>query len=235
MSKGGKQQTVTAPDATAQQRQAAVWQAAQNVGSPMGPPPIEATQANGLYGNALNQGNLGLNALGGNGAAVQGLMNPYLNDVVGATQADWQHTNAQTAAQLGSMATQAGAFGGSRYGVALGDALANNNLQEQNQLANLRYGGFNDVMQRAGQLAGFGFGGAQGTTGLINYLDPRYRQLAAMQSGIASAPGGQTQTTTGKNGSDPLAGAIGGATVGAHFGPWGAAIGGGLGLLGSFI
>lgn len=241
MSKGGKQQTVTTPDSTAQQRQAAVWNAAQQAGR--GPAPLGAQQAGNFYTNGMNFGSMGLSALGGNAAAAQGLLNPFMSNVVDATRNDWQNTDAATANQLASMATQAGAFGGSRYGVALGQALADNNRQEQDQLANLRYGGFNDAMARAGQLAGFGFGGAQGAMGTIPYLDPRYRQFALDQSAIGSAPGGTSQVTTGKNGRNVAGGVLGGAATGATIGSVipglgttvGGILGGGIGLLGSLF
>ena len=61
------------------------------------------------------------------------------------------------------------------------------------------------------------------------------QQLQIPLQALGMTPYGQTQTTTGgSGGSSPLAGAAGGAATGfAVGGPWGAAIGGLAGLLGS--
>ncbi len=59
-----------------------------------------------------------------------------------------------------------------------------------------------------------------------------YQRLQQYQQGISGNYGG-TQTTTQPLHRNRLGGAIGGATAGAAFGPWGAGIGGILGLLGS--
>jgi len=58
------------------------------------------------------------------------------------------------------------------------------------------------------------------------------RQLGLLGNGISLGNGSSSSTATGpsQKGS-PLAGAVGGALAGSNFGPWGAAIGGGLGLL----
>ena len=60
------------------------------------------------------------------------------------------------------------------------------------------------------------------------------QQLQIPLQALGMTPYGQTQTTTAPGGSSsPLMGAAGGALAGAQFGPWGAAAGGLIGLLGS--
>ena len=60
------------------------------------------------------------------------------------------------------------------------------------------------------------------------------QQLQIPLQALGMTPYGQTQTNTAPGGSSsPLAGAAGGALAGAQFGPWGAAAGGIIGLLGS--
>lgn len=63
---------------------------------------------------------------------------------------------------------------------------------------------------------------------------PRRAQLQSLleQSGLLTQLSGMGSSTS-TPGASPLQGALGGAGVGSSFGPWGAAIGGGLGALGS--
>lgn len=116
----------------------------------------------GQYGtNLQNGGNLGLSAMSGDPNAMSQLMNPYQQQVIGAQNSIWQQINAQTANQVNQQATQNNAFGGSRQGVAQGVALAQNNLQQANQTAQLLQSGYQNAVQQAQGLAGFGLQGAQ--------------------------------------------------------------------------
>lgn len=54
-------------------------------------------------------------------------------------------------------------------------------------------------------------------------------------STIGAMPGGTSVATGSTPKSSPISSALGGAAVGAQFGPWGAAAGGGLGLLASLL
>lgn len=152
-----------------------------------------------------NGGQEGMAALGGDAGAMARMMNPYEQQVINANNAQWQHTNQQTLNTVDGRAAMQGAFGGSRTGVAEGTAMAQNGLAQQQQTAGLLYGGYNNAQDRAGQLAQLG----------------------------ASAPYGSTTTMSGTPGKNPLTGAVGGAQAGSVFGPWGAGIGGAIGLLGS--
>jgi hypothetical protein len=114
------------------------------------------------YGTAAQQaGNLGFGALSGDPNAAKQLMNPYQQSVIDANNAQWQKTNAQDTNALNAQATAAGAFGGSRQGVAQGQMLANNAFNQQSQNAQLMNTGYQNAMNQASQLAGFGQQGAQ--------------------------------------------------------------------------
>lgn len=145
-------------DAFSKGQLGSIWDAAQAAAKGG---PGELLTGAGQYGQALQGGgNLGVGALSGDPAAIAKLMNPYQQQVIDANNAEWQHTNAQTMNQVNDAATQAGAFGGSRHGVAEGVALANNNRAQQSQTANLLSQGYGQAVNQAGQLAGYGLQGA---------------------------------------------------------------------------
>jgi hypothetical protein len=159
-----------------------------------GPSPL-LNGAAGYGTNAQTAGNLGFGALSGDPAAMQRLMNPYQQQVLDANNAQWQHTNAQTMNQVNDAATKAGAFGGSRHGVAEGVALANNNMAQQGQTANLLQSGYNNAVGQAGQLAGMGFQGAQlnSNLGFGGVGSPEQWKLNMMNQGW-TGPTGQTSS-----------------------------------------
>lgn len=103
--------------------------------------------------------------------AAQQFMNPYEDQVVQQTMADIRKAGQEQQNQLSSQAVNAGAFGGSRFGVgqaALGEA----NIQEQSRAAaNLRQQGFQQAQQAAQNAA----------------------QLQAQQAGMYGTLGGQAQ------------------------------------------
>lgn len=115
------------------------------------------------------------------GPDVFGFMNPYTQQVVNTSMADLNRGRQMALNQIGADATQAGAFGGSRHGVA--EALTNTGFaQEAAQMAaGLRSQGFNTAMDNAfrnqamqSQLAGQGFGFGQA-------LNQQQMQQGAMQ------------------------------------------------------
>lgn len=135
-----------------------IGKTAQGAGA-AGPSPLLNGAAD--YGTAAQAGgNLGFGALSGDPAAVQRLMDPYTQQVIDQNDAGWQKTNLQTANQVNDAATRAGAFGGSRAAVTQGAALASNNQAEAMQRAGLLQSGYQGAMTQAGQLAGYGFQGA---------------------------------------------------------------------------
>jgi len=112
-------------------------------------------QAAGAYNTALQGPNIGQ------------FMNPYTSEVIGRTAADIGGAQQMAMNQLGSQATQAGAFGGSRQGVAEAQTNAGFIKQLADTAAQQRQQGFNTALGAAqqqqgtmSQLAsqGFGFG-----------------------------------------------------------------------------
>jgi len=172
------------------------------------------TQSNPLYAQGRQLGGVGLSALGGDANALQQLMGGY------GSQLDpyWNQLRQQTLGTIGDQATQAGAFGGSRQGVAEGAALG----QIAQGQAGQRYGEVQNALGRAGQLANLGFG-----------IDPQI--LSMLQGSIG--PYGTTQTTHTQ--SDPWSQLLGGGLTlaslftgggaGAAAGLLGGAFGGGGG------
>ena len=132
-----------------------------------------ATQGVGAFRPFLTDARTALTQAGAfaqPGAATQ-FMNPYEDQVVQQTLADIRKAGQEQQNQLSSQAVQAGAFGGSRFGVgqaALGEA----NIQEQSRAAaNLRQQGFQQAQQAAQNAA----------------------QLRAQQAGMFGNLGGQAQ------------------------------------------
>jgi len=196
-------------------------------------------QAGDFYSGLLgNQAQTGIRALGGDASAVQGLMNPYQQQVLDANNAAWQKVNTQGANSLNAAATQANAFGGSRHGVAQGVMQSNNNMAQMQQTAGLLSQGFEGAMGRAGQLAGLGMGaaGAGAQLGMTErdiqmQTRPDLWRLAMLQQGMNGLPftSGQPQGQSRNrwlgaigggiqgwlaSGGNPL-GAAGGAIAGA--------------------
>ena len=99
------------------------------------------------------------------GPNIQAFQNPYTQQVVDTTMQDMERGRVMAMNQLGAQATQAGAFGGSRHGVA--EAETNRGYFDTlgRTMAGLRSDGFNTAMQNAfenqdmqSRLAGQGFG-----------------------------------------------------------------------------
>lgn len=124
-----------------------------------GPGPL-LTGAAGYGTTAQGAGNLGFGALTGNQNAINTLMNPYINTVIGANDANAAKAAQQGTNQLNAQATAAGAFGGSRQGVAEGTMLANNQMNLNTLNANLLNSGYGTAMGQASGLANLGFSGA---------------------------------------------------------------------------
>jgi len=137
--------------------------------NPAATQPNVYNQASGAYNAAL-----GLTGQAAGPANVAPFMNPYQRMVTGQTMQDLERQRQMQQNQIGASATQAGAFGGSRHGVA--EALTNEAFARQGAqtFGNLQQQGFNTALQAAqnqqanqlaaaGQLSGlagqgFGFG-----------------------------------------------------------------------------
>jgi hypothetical protein len=145
-----------------------------------------AAGAGDFFNQGMQTGQAGMEALTGDPSR---FMNPYENQVVGAINRDWAQTNATTMRSVDDAAQGAGAFGGSRHGVATGTALAQNNMNQQNQLAQLRAGGFESAMGRAAQAANFGMGAAGGAM-QADQARLATSPLGIMKFGLAGTPFG---------------------------------------------
>jgi hypothetical protein len=172
----------------------------------------------GVYGQSAGAFNnaMGATTPGGFGQRTAINMNPFQSQVTNRTMQDMERQRQMQINDIGASASAAGAFGGSRHGVAeaetnrgfadqFADTAANMNMQNFNNAQNL-------TMQQAGlssQLAGQGFGFGEAIT------DRQTQQGAmqqAMQQALIDAGRGQFEGFAGQPGQSlqyPLA-AIGG-------------------------
>jgi hypothetical protein len=110
--------------------------------------------------NLFNQASAGPN--------IGQFMNPYTSEVIGRTGMDMARQAEMQRNTLGAQATQAGAFGGSRHGVAEGTMMGDFGRSFGDIAAQQRQQGFNTALQAAQNqqgiqsgLAGQGFGFGQ--------------------------------------------------------------------------
>ena len=161
------------------------------------PPEIAAAQAQ--YGQYANAGNLGLTALTG-GA------NPFYDQAQQqALEPLFAQARQRALGDIGQQATLASSFGGSRQGVAEGQALGTLGAQQ----AGYGYQAYQDSLNRALQAANLGFG-AQARSA---FLPQQFYggQLGLLQQALG--PYGTTQTQQMQ--SDPFSQLLGlGLTVG---------------------
>lgn len=170
-----------------------IRQAAAGAGA-AGPSPL-VTGATGYNSGMMNAGNLGMGAMSGDPNAVNQMMNPYQQQVIGATNAQWDQNDQHTMNAVNDRATQAGAFGGSRNGVATGVALGQNNMNRNNAVSGLLYGGFNDTMNRANTLAGYGATGSANNAnlGMGGVGSPQQWMMQQLKQGYMGPYGGYQQ------------------------------------------
>jgi hypothetical protein len=149
------------------------------------------------------------------GADLSGYMNPYLDEVLGATMSDINRQRDLAVGQTGDAAMRAGAFGGSRHGVAQAETERAYGDIAARTAAGLRGDAFNQAANLFGQdqqrMMQGAFGAAQiggiergqeqlgldrqYQDFLRQYQDPFMR--AQVQQGLLAAmPRGSTQTTT---------------------------------------
>lgn len=140
-----------------------------NVASPVGSN-VSQTSSN-LFNQAAAGPNIGQ------------FMNPYTSMATGQAMQDLNRQRQMNINDIGAAATKAGAFGGSRHGVA--EALTNQGFAQQgaNMFANMQQQGFNTALNAAQNqqniqsgLAGQGFGFGQSIT------DQQWKQGLAQQA-----------------------------------------------------
>ena len=174
---------------------------------------------------------------------IAAFQNPYENQVVQQSLQDIERSRQMQSLQDANKATQAKAFGGSRYGVQ--SALTNEAaLQEASRTAGqLRSAGFGQSAQLAAAARQMNMQGYQNAMNLgltrqqfaQQQLDAirnlPLQQLAIQQSALGTQPANLGGTSSQTTSSNVGAGILGGALAGSAFGPWGAAAGG---LIGAF-
>lgn len=204
----GKNKGTSSVDNSTQEYMKRVREAAAGAGA-SGPSPL-VTGATDYYGGAEKAGNMGMGALSGDPNATARLMNPYQQQVINANNAEWNNTDQNSINEVNDRATRAGAFGGTRQGVATGVALGANNRARMGQNASLLYGGFNDAMGRANNLSTIGMQGADNNAnlGMGGVGNQQQWMMEMLKRGYLGPMGGQT------NGSGYSVGAQGGYSFG---------------------
>jgi hypothetical protein len=153
-------------------------------------------------------------------------MNPYQSQVIDGVRGEFDFMRGQAMNSANANATQAGAFGGSRHGVMAGARLGELDRAQGQQIGQMLHSGWQDSMQQGLQYSEY-----QRSLAERQAQEPMFRQQMAMNN--LNAGMGPWQPP--KERPNRMGSAIGGATAGSAFGPWGAAIGGGLGFLGSYL
>jgi hypothetical protein len=93
-------------------------------------------------------------------AAINQYLTPYLNNVVGATQAQFNNANQQQAQGVNANAVAQGAYGGNRVGVAQAELANQQQLAQAPVIAGLENTGYNNAVQYAMQQQQLGLQGA---------------------------------------------------------------------------
>jgi hypothetical protein len=160
----------------------------------------------------------------------QPFMNPYQDQVIAGVRGEFDHLRAKAGMGTDQAATQAGAFGGSRHGVATGTRMGELDRAQASQIGGLLYQGHQNSMTQ-----GMQFAEHQRQLQQQQLQDPLFRQQTALNFrnlGMGPVGSSTTQTTP----SNPMGGAMSGAALGTAIMPGiGTAVGAGLGLLGSWF
>jgi hypothetical protein len=143
-------------------------------------------------------------------------MNPYTDQVINQSMADLERQRQTQINATGAAASQAGAFGGSRHGVAEAQTNLGFGQQGAQMASGLRQQGFNTALDAAqaqrqmqSQLAGQGFGFGQA---LNQQQFQQGEQMRALQQQLVDAARGQYGGFTGapQNSLATLLAALGG-------------------------
>lgn len=177
--------------------------------------------------------------------SISQFMNPYQEEVIGSAMSDIERQRQMQQVADAASATRAGAFGGSRQGVV--SALTNEAALRQgaSTAAQMRAQGYGQAAQLAQQAQAMGLQGAGAVMSAQQMqqaleqqrLDAMrnlpLEQLALRQSALSAQPANLGMTSTVPTTRNAAAGALGGAMAGYQLGgPWGAAAGGLIGLMG---
>lgn len=97
-------------------------------------------------------------------------MNPYQQNVIGGLRQEAGRNYDMMSNQIGAEATRAGAFGGSRHGVAQGTMAGDIQRNLNQQIGQLQYQGYNDALSRAAQDQQMRLGASSQLTGQAQAL-----------------------------------------------------------------
>lgn len=159
------------PDRERTEQQRRIWEAAQAAGGQV-PSPVQSS----------------LDFLSGVPGAGQQFMNPYQQQVIDRMNEQFAFQDARTTREINDQATRAGAFGGSRQGVAQGVALAENARNQGMQVASLLNQGFEGATGRAQVGANLGM-----TAG-----SPDLWRMNVLRQGLEGMPYRTTSKTKGR-------------------------------------
>jgi hypothetical protein len=134
-------------------------------GTPAAPTNVFEGSAAAMRGAGETYGNLA-----GFQPSAQQYMNPYTQDVIDRTQQDIMRQQQMSQNQLGAQATQAGAFGGSRHGVAEGVMAGEYGRMAGDIAAQQRQQAYNQALDTAFRTAGVQQAGAAGLGGVGSQL-----------------------------------------------------------------
>ena len=135
----------------------------------------------GAYQRA-SMANLGaLSTYANPGAAAANMMNPYENQVVQQTLRDVGQQALKAQNVLGAQAQSAGAFGGSRHGIAEAEMAKNYTQQMADQAARMRQTGYNQAMGNAFTAAQGLQGAGQQAFNMGQAINQQQMQQGAMQ------------------------------------------------------
>lgn len=177
--------------------------------------------------------------------SINQFMNPYQEEVIGSAMNDIERQRQMQQVTDAASATRAGAFGGSRQAVQ--SALTNEAALRQgaSTAAQLRSQGYGQAAQLAQQAQTMGLQGAgavmtaqQQAQALEQQRLDALRnlpleQLALRQAAMSAQPANLGMTSSTPTSRNAAAGALGGAMAGYQLaGPYGAAAGGLIGLMG---
>jgi len=191
---------------TAQNEQ--IFRAAENAANAGAPGGV--TDAQGFFGRGTAAGQQGIDALSGNADAQQQFMNPYQQGVIDKMNTQFGVQNQMTQNSVNDAATQSGAFGGSRHGVASGVALGENARNQGMQVAGLLNQGFDNSMNRAGQVAGMGFDSAGAGANLgMTAGNPDLWRMNVLKQGVAGQPFGTMSRNRTRGKSSTISGSAG--------------------------
>ena len=144
-------------------------------------------QGQGYLGAATGAAMAGAMPINPAGLNVNAYMNPYTQNVVGATQAALNQQFGQQQAQQQAEAIKAGAFGGDRAGIQRAQLQGQQALAEAQAIAPLYQSSYNQALAAAQQQQGVGLGAAQANRQAVQQLGT---QLAGLgQQGYAQGTG----------------------------------------------